>query len=95
MSIHRNCRYVFVLGVLSLLTTGCSKTDTTDLNYKTAINNHYKAFPTCFWSEPKNPVQAATSDNPKIEAYVSAKGIQLGSAAIQGRAVRALSYRDS
>ena len=29
------------LGVFALLTTGCSRTDNTDLNYKTAINDHF------------------------------------------------------
>ena len=53
MPINRLHCYAFMLGVLTLLTVGCSKTDNFDLNYKAAINNHYKAFPTCIWSEPK------------------------------------------
>ena len=70
MPIHRNHCCALVVGVLTLLATGCSKTDTTDLNYKTAINNHYKAFPTCIWSEPKKfPVQAVTSDDSKTAGY--------------------------
>src|SRR6202020_3592528 len=41
-----------------------------DLNYKTAINDHFKAFPICIWSQPKKfPVQAATSDDAKTEGY--------------------------
>src|SRR5689334_18716704 len=64
----RNC--VLVLGVFALLTTGCSKTDNSDTNYKSAINEHFKAFPTCIWSEAKKfPVQAATSDDAKTEGY--------------------------
>ena len=70
MPFHRIHVYALVVGVLTILTTGCSKTDTTDLNYKTAINNHYKASPTCIWSESKKfPVQAATSDDSKTEGY--------------------------
>jgi hypothetical protein len=66
---RRRC-YALVLGVFTLLTTGCSKTDNTDLNYKTAINDHFKAFPACIWSEPKKfPVQEATSDDAKTEGY--------------------------
>jgi hypothetical protein len=70
MPIHRFHCYAFMLGLLMLLAAGCSKTDNSDLNYKGAINNHYKAFPTCIWSEPKKfPVQAATSDDAKTEGY--------------------------
>jgi hypothetical protein len=40
------------------------------LDYKTAINQHYKAFPVCIWSQPKKfPVQAATADDSKTEGY--------------------------
>ena len=54
--------YTLILGVFALLATGCNKADNTDLNYKTAINDHFKAFPACIWSEPKKfPVQAAVS----------------------------------
>jgi hypothetical protein len=36
------------------------------LSYKAAINDHYKAFPVCIWSQAKKfPVQAATSDDAK------------------------------
>ena len=70
MPIHRFHCHAFMLGLLTLLTAGCSKTDNSDQNYKAAINNHYKAFPTCIWSEPKKfPVQAATSDDAKTEGY--------------------------
>ena len=58
------------LGVFALLTTGCSRTDNTDLNYKAAINDHFKAFPSCIWSQAKKfPVQEATSDDSKTEGY--------------------------
>ena len=64
----RNC--AVILGLLALMTTGCNKADNTDLNYRTAINDHFKAFPACIWSQPKKfPVQAATSDDSKTEGY--------------------------
>jgi hypothetical protein len=64
----RSC--ALVLGIFTLLTTGCNKADNTDLNYKAAINDHFKAFPACIWSQPKKfPVQAATSDDSKTEGY--------------------------
>jgi hypothetical protein len=70
MSIDRRRCYALVLSVFALLTTGCNKADNTDLNYKTAINDHFKALPACIWSEPKKfPVQAATSDDAKTEGY--------------------------
>ena len=58
------------LSVLVGLATACSKTANSDMNYKTAINDHYKASPTCIWSQPKKlPAQAATSDDAKTEGY--------------------------
>lgn len=60
---------VFFLGLFASI-TGCNNGANNDLNYKTAINNHFKAFPSCLWSEPKKfPVQAATSDDAKTEGY--------------------------
>jgi hypothetical protein len=57
-------------GVLLLAAAGCDQGANNDLNYKTAINDHYKAFPSCIWSEAKKfPVQAATSDDAKTEGY--------------------------
>jgi hypothetical protein len=62
--------WVLVSGLLVLTTAGCNTGGNTDLNYKTAINDHFKAFPTCIWSEAKKfPVQAATSDDSKTEGY--------------------------
>jgi hypothetical protein len=70
MPIDRIRSYALVLSVFTLLMTGCNKTENTDLNYKTAINDHFKAFPACIWSQPKKfPVQAATSDDSKTEGY--------------------------
>jgi hypothetical protein len=63
-------RSAFVVGLFTLITTGCNNGDNTDLNYKAAINDHFKAFPACIWSQPKKfPVQAATSDDAKTEGY--------------------------
>ena len=61
---------LLALGVLAILSTGCNNGSNTDVSYKAAINDHFKAFPTCIWSEPKKfPVQAATSDDSKTEGY--------------------------
>jgi hypothetical protein len=58
-----------VCGAIAM-TLGCNNGANTDLNYKTAINDHYKAIPSCIWSQPKKfPVQAATSDDAKTEGY--------------------------
>ena len=63
-------KYALVLAVLALATVGCNNGSNTDLSYKTAINQHFKAFPVCIWSEPKKfPAQAATSDDSKTEGY--------------------------
>jgi hypothetical protein len=70
MLLNRLRSWVFVSGLLVLITAGCNTGGNTDLNYKTAINNHFKAFPTCIWSDAKKfPVQAATSDDSKTEGY--------------------------
>ncbi len=64
----RTC--LLALGVLAILSTGCNNGSNTDVSYKAAINDHFKAFPTCIWSGPKKfPVQAATSDDSKTEGY--------------------------
>jgi hypothetical protein len=56
--------------LLTFALTGCNTGRNTDLDYKTAINQHYKAFPVCIWSQPKKfPVQAATADDSKTEGY--------------------------
>lgn len=56
--------------LLAFALTGCNSGRNTDLDYKTAINQHYKAFPVCIWPQPKKfPVQAATADDAKTEGY--------------------------
>jgi hypothetical protein len=70
MLIDRKWSCRSAIGLLLLLTAGCNNGDNNDLNYKAAINDHFKAFPTCIWSQPKKfPVQAATSDDAKTEGY--------------------------
>ena len=70
MLINRLQSWTVAIGFLSLLAVGCNNGGNTDLNYKTAINDHFKAFPACIWSQPKKfPVQAATSDDAKTEGY--------------------------
>ena len=70
MVINRKWNCTGAIGFLLLLTSGCNNGGNTDLNYKAAINDHFNAFPTCIWSQPKKfPVQAATSDDAKTEGY--------------------------
>src|SRR5450432_2852321 len=53
-----------------LIAAGCNKTDNSNSNYESAINDYYKAHPACLWSDAKKfPVQAATSDESKTEGY--------------------------
>jgi hypothetical protein len=55
---------------VTLLLAGCNKQADSTANYKTAINDYYKAHPVCLWQETKKfPVQAATSDDAKTEGY--------------------------
>lgn len=59
-----------VLCASLFLAAGCSKKTDSTMNYKSAINDYYKAHPACLWSEPKKfPVQAATSDDAKTQGY--------------------------
>lgn len=70
MYIGRKKGYTVVVGLLALLSSACNNGSNTDMSYKAAINDHYKAFPVCVWSQPKKfPVQAATSDDAKTEGY--------------------------
>jgi hypothetical protein len=59
-----------VLGLLALFSIACNNGSNTDMSYKAAINDHFKAYPVCIWSQAKKfPVQAATSDDAKTEGY--------------------------
>jgi hypothetical protein len=70
MPIQRIRSCALALGVFAFAATGCNNGSDTDLSYKAAINDHFKAFPVCIWSQPKKfPVQAATSDDAKTEGY--------------------------
>jgi hypothetical protein len=70
MSIREIRSCALVVALLTLGTTGCNTGSNNDLNYKATINDHFKAFPACIWSQPKKfPVQAATSDDAKTEGY--------------------------
>lgn len=63
-------RCAIVLALVVLVATGCNNGSNTDSSYKAAINDHFKAFPVCIWSQPKKfPVQAATADDSKTEGY--------------------------
>lgn len=66
----RNISSAGVLFGIFLIAAGCSKTDNSKQNYESALNDYYKAHPTCLWSQPKKfPVQAATSDESKTQGY--------------------------
>ena len=70
MLIDRIRRCALVPGVFALVTIGCNNGSKTDAAYKAAINQHFKAFPVCIWSQPKKfPVQAATADDAKTAGY--------------------------
>lgn len=59
-----------IVGGALILAAGCSKTDNSKANYRSAIDNYYQAHPACLWSQPKKfPVQAATSDESKTQGY--------------------------
>jgi hypothetical protein len=70
MKMHQQSFFTVSFCALALFATACSKTDNSDMNYKAAINDHFKASPVCIWSQAKKlPVQAATSDDAKTEGY--------------------------
>jgi hypothetical protein len=70
MLIARKCGYAAASVLIALMFTGCNNGSDTDMSYKAAINEHFKAFPVCLWSQSKKfPVQAATSDDAKTEGY--------------------------
>lgn len=70
MPIVRKCGFAAASVVIALMFAGCNNGSDTDTAYKAAINEHYKAYPTCIWSQSKKfPVQAATSDDDKTEGY--------------------------
>jgi hypothetical protein len=59
-----------VAALVTFAAAGCNNGTNNDVNYRTAINDHFKAFPACVWSQSKKfPVQAATSDDVKTAGY--------------------------
>jgi hypothetical protein len=46
---------------LFAVATGCNQGSNTNLSYKAAINDHFKAFPVCIWSQPKTAYHADRS----------------------------------
>jgi hypothetical protein len=67
-----NLKQTVAVGVGLLLSTviACNNGAHTDVDYKAAINDHFKAYPVCLWSQPKKfPVQAATADDAKTAGY--------------------------
>src|ERR1035437_227488 len=70
MHISRKHNCALTIGLFTLMAAGCNNGADNDTNYKTAINDHFKAFPVCIWSQSKKfPVQAATADDSKTEGY--------------------------
>jgi hypothetical protein len=70
MTIDRRFKLRFVAFICSLSLAACNTGGNSDLQYQTSINQHFKAFPACIWSQAKKfPVQAATADDAKTERY--------------------------
>lgn len=63
-------RATLALIALVILIAACNNGTNTDAAYKSAINDHFKAFPACLWQQPiKFPVQAGASDDAKTQGY--------------------------
>ena len=70
MNVSRTATSALLIGSSLLFIAGCNNGNHSDMDYKAAINDHYKSSPVCIWSEAKKfPVQAATSDDSKTEGY--------------------------
>jgi hypothetical protein len=70
MLVNRIRTSALVLTFLVLIATGCNNGSNSKLPNKTAIDQHFKAFPACIWSQPqKFPAQAATANDAKTEGY--------------------------
>jgi hypothetical protein len=70
MTIDRRFKRGFLAFICGVSLAACNTGGNSDLQYKTAINQHFKAFPACIWSQGKKfPVQAATADDAKTEGY--------------------------
>ena len=70
MKTQRSTMTTAALAALLIFSAGCDKKDNSDMNYKTAINDHFKAKPVCIWSDAKKlPAQETTSDDAKTAGY--------------------------
>ena len=70
MVINRMPRPALVLAFSAFVATGCNNGSDSNLAYKTAIDQHFKALPACIWPQPKKfPAQAATADDAKTAGY--------------------------
>src|SRR5690242_8926747 len=70
MGMFRTQSAALAAAILVFTLVACNKAVDTDMSYKAAINDHFKAFPACLWHEPvKFPVQVATSDDAKTAGY--------------------------
>jgi hypothetical protein len=70
MPINRIRAAAFAVITLALLMVACNNGTNTDAAYTAAINDHFKAFPVCLWSQPiKFPVQVSASDDSKTQGY--------------------------
>jgi hypothetical protein len=70
MVINRMSRCALLGVAFAFVLSGCNNGSDSNLAYKAAINQHFKAFPVCIWSQPKKfPAQAATSDDARTEGY--------------------------
>lgn len=64
--------YSSLAATFLLIASGCNNKAVTNSNasYESAINDHYRAHPSCIWTQPKKfPVQEATSDDAKTQGY--------------------------
>jgi hypothetical protein len=69
MTKHNQYRAALLCGA-ALLLAGCTKQDNSNINYKSALDDYFKAHPSCIWQDTKKfPVQAATADDVKTEGF--------------------------
>jgi hypothetical protein len=66
----RRTRATLAAIALVALSAACNYGTNTDAAYKSAIDDHFKAFPACLWHDPiKFPVQTSASDDTKTQGY--------------------------
>jgi len=70
MTVNKIPRPALALAAFAFVATGCNNGSNSNIAYKAAIDQHFKASPACIWSQPRKfPVQAATSDDAKTAGY--------------------------